>query len=404
MDDVSYIDSINNKINSYKDEMISSLSELVGMPAISPEIGGKGELERAGWITEFLKGIGVTEIKRYDYTDTTGATRPNIVSKVGTNKRTIWILCHMDTVAAGDLSLWKQDPFKAYVEDGKIYGRGTNDNGQSLIATLYAAKAIIELKVNLQYNFGMVFVADEEIGSHYGAERLAKEGIFGSDDMMLVPDWGVPTGDKIEIAEKSILWIKVTASGKQVHASTPEDGVNAYKLAVKFLNDLDDQLHSKYNVKDERFDYPVSSFEMTKHDKNVDSINIIPGKDVSYIDCRVLPNYKLDEVIADMKALAEKHSKKGKINIEVFNREDAAKPTDANSEIVQLLSKRINQIRKISVSTVGIGGGTVAKYFRDNGVPVAVWSTEDDVAHQPNEYSVIDALVSDSKVFASLVL
>ncbi len=398
------IDMIKSKIDGYKDEMVQTLIDLVAIPAISPENGGEGELKRAEMLTKFLNGLGVTNIKRVDYKDESGTIRPNLISKIGNKDRTIWLLCHMDTVATGDLSLWKHDPFKAYVEDGKIYGRGTNDNGQALVATLYALKALLELKADLKYNFGIAFVADEEVGSHYGAEKLVNENIFSDRDMIIVPDWGVPNGDEIEVGEKGILWLKVVVEGKQVHASTPQMGINAFRLAVKFLNDVDKELHSKYNLKNDMFDYPLSTFEMTKHEKNVDSVNIIPGLDVSYIDCRVLPNYKLDDVLKDINAIAEKRSDTGKVTVEVYNREDPAIPTDPNSEVVKLLSDRIKQLRRIDVKPVGIGGGTVAKYFRDKEIPAAVWSTEDDIAHQPNEYSKITDLVEDSKVFASLFI
>jgi succinyl-diaminopimelate desuccinylase len=398
------IDMIKSKIDGYKDEMVQTLIDLVAIPAISPENGGEGELKRAEMLTKFLNGLGVTNIKRVDYKDESGTIRPNLISKIGNKDRTIWLLCHMDTVATGDLSLWKHDPFKAYVEEGKIYGRGTNDNGQALVATLYALKALLELKADLKYNFGIAFVADEEVGSHYGAEKLVNENIFSDRDMIIVPDWGVPNGDEIEVGEKGILWLKVVVEGKQVHASTPQMGINAFRLAVKFLNDVDKELHSKYNLKNDMFDYPLSTFEMTKHEKNVDSVNIIPGLDVSYIDCRVLPNYKLDDVLKDINAIAEKRSDTGKVTVEVYNREDPAIPTDPNSEVVKLLSDRIKQLRRIDVKPVGIGGGTVAKYFRDKEIPAAVWSTEDDIAHQPNEYSKITDLVEDSKVFASLFI
>jgi len=401
MVDVDLVGKLNNEIDSYKDDMVGTLSDLVSIQSISPDSGGEGEGKRATYISKFLEGLGL-KYKVYTYKDNHGVDRPNIVGKLGDSDKTLWILCHMDTVAAGDLSLWKHDPFKAYVEDGKIYGRGTNDNGQSLVGALYALKCLVDLKPKMDYNFGFAFVADEEVGSHYGAEKLVNEDIFEDKDMILVPDWGVPNGDEIEVAEKSQLWLKVTALGKQVHASTPQLGINAYRQAIKFLNDAYQSLRAKYNVKNDMFDYPLSTFEMTKHELNVDSINIIPGKDVSYMDCRVLPNYKLDDVLNDINAIAKKYSDKGEIKIEAYNREDAAAPTDPNSEIVKILSDRIKLIRKIDVKPVGIGGGTVAKYFRDKGMAAAVWSTMDDIAHQPNEYSKINDLVNDSKIFASL--
>jgi len=53
---------------------------------------------------------------------------------------------------------------------------------------------------------------------------------------------------------------------------------------------------------------------------------------------------------------------------------------------------------------MGIGGGTVAAFFRKAGFPAAVWSTMDETAHSPNEYCVLQYLKDDAKVFAHIAL
>ena len=53
---------------------------------------------------------------------------------------------------------------------------------------------------------------------------------------------------------------------------------------------------------------------------------------------------------------------------------------------------------------MGIGGGTVAAFFRRAGLPAAVWMTQTDTAHQPNEYCLISNIMTDAKVFACLYL
>ncbi|HEX9817115.1 MAG TPA: hypothetical protein VGB18_09060, partial [Candidatus Thermoplasmatota archaeon] len=51
----------------------------------------------------------------------------------------------------------------------------------------------------------------------------------------------------------------------------------------------------------------------------------------------------------------------------------------------------------------GVGGGTVAAIFRRQGYPAAVWSTYDELAHQPNEYCVVKNMVADAVVYAHLM-
>jgi len=89
-----------------------------------------------------------------------------------------------------------------------------------------------------------------------------------------------------------------------------------------------------------------------------------------------------------------------KINMEIIQRNDPAPPTSSDSEVVKRLSNAIEMSRGFKPKLIGIGGGTVAAFFRRRGIPAAVWSTIDEVAHQPNEYSKINNITSDAKVFA----
>jgi succinyl-diaminopimelate desuccinylase len=75
---------------------------------------------------------------------------------------------------------------------------------------------------------------------------------------------------------------------------------------------------------------------------------------------------------------------------------------DKNEKVVTLLKQAIRNARKTDAQVGGIGGGSCAAFFRRLGIPAALWSTVDEVAHQPNEYAKIDNMVADSKVFALL--
>ncbi|MCL5112260.1 MAG: M20 family metallo-hydrolase [Candidatus Marsarchaeota archaeon] len=389
-------------IDGYRNEILKTAGKMVQIKAISPESGGEGEAERAEFLGQLLKEMGF-EPRRYDYKDDHGSVRPNIIVKYGNEKATLWIIPHMDTVSEGDPSLWTHDPFTLYVEGDTLYGRGINDDGQDVLASIYALKALKESGAKLRYNYGLAIVADEELGSKYGISKLIEEGIFGKDDMFMVPDGGNHKGDEIEIAEKGILWLKISVHGKQVHASTPQMGVNAYRKAIEFLAEADKMLHSKYSIRNKVFQPDVSTFEMTKHEKNTDSVNIIPGLDVSYIDCRVLPDYRLDDIVADMKGLASRPEfSDTRIEIEVANQEDPTAPTSIDAEVVKLTIDSVRHVLGIEPKAVGIGGGTCASFFRKKGMPAVVWSKKFDIAHQPNEYALLSDILVDAKVFADM--
>jgi succinyl-diaminopimelate desuccinylase len=310
-------------------------------------------------------------------------------------------------VPPGEESLWTiTKPYQPIIREGRIYGRGSEDNMQSMIASIFAVKALKSLRIKPKRSIILAFVADEEQGSNYGIQHLIRQGLFKKDDLIIVPDSGKEDGSFIEIAEKSGLWFKICTIGKQSHASRPDQGLNAHRVGMEYALALDKFLHEKYSLKDAYFDPPESTIEPTKKEKNVDAVNIIPGEDILYFDCRILPNYNLDEIIDDVKRLAEEFEKKtgAQIKFELLQKSVAPKPTDSNSKIVIMLKEAIRIVRRLEAKVGGIGGGTCAAFFRKIDVPAVVWSTIDEVGHQPNEYAKIENIVNDAKVYALLAI
>ncbi len=396
------------KVQEHKKEIISSMLKMLEIKSISPISGGTGESERADYLQKLLSSLKF-KTKRYDYKDESNALRSNLISSFGfeTGKRKIWLVAHMDTVAPGETSLWKTNPFKPYATEDRIYGRGSSDNGQDLIASVYAMKIVSELTKTPRYAFGLALVADEEMGSKYGIQRLIAEGVFDKNDLILVPDAGDEKGMWIEIAEKGMLWLRFTITGKQIHASIPDNGLNAYQHSIEFLLNVRTELCNKFNATNDLFSPNYSTFELTKHEANVESINIISGTEISYMDCRVLPEYNLDDVIKLINSNAdrfEKQNKGIKILVETVNREDAAPPTNPNSELVKIMSEKITDCLGMKPKIIGIGGGTCAAFFRKAGMDAVAWSIDNQMAHQIDEYCLIDSMLKDTVVFASLFL
>ncbi len=388
-----------------REEIISYARRILPIRAISPESGGTGESARADEICKILTENGLNDFQRYDTSDKNDVVRPNIVIKIGKAEKTLWLIAHIDTVPVGDRNLWTRDPFAATLEGNRIYGRGSSDDGQAVFLSLLLAREMKDK--NLKYNLGIAFVADEEVGSVYGIQYLLKQGIFKKDDLILVPDSGSEDGLDIEVAEKSILWIKFTIKGRQYHASRPDNAINAGRESMKFILKLDSMLHEKYTAKNEVFNYPYSTFEPTKHEKNVDNVNTIPGVETIYLDCRVLPMYDLDNVIDDITNCIRDFEKESKVHIsfEFMQKEQAPVNTSPDSNIVKVLSESIKKIKGSEPRIVGIGGGTCAAFFRHDGMDAVVWSTTvPEVAHQADEYCVIDHIVGDFKILENILM
>ena len=401
--------NIFSEIDRMKDEITETLMELVRIPAISPQNGGDGETKKAERLQKILETVGFDRIERYDAPDNRAPSgkRPNIVAYAyGENKtERLWIITHLDIVPPGEDKLWTvTKPYEPTIKDGKIYGRGSEDNMHSMIASIFAVKALKKLGIKPKRTVALAFVADEEQGSVYGIQHLIAQGLFKKDDLIVVPDSGNEDGSFIEISEKSGLWLRIRTTGAQTHASRPHKGLNANRIGMQFALAMDKMLHEKYPDKDEYFDPPESTFEPTMKEKNVDAVNIAPGEDVVYFDCRILPKYDLDEILAHIKKLAQEHEKKtgAQIAIEIVQKSAASLPTDPKAKIVLMLEKAIKQATGVTPKAGGIGGGTCAAFFRKIGAPAVVWSTIDETAHQPNEYTKIRNLINDTKVYATL--
>lgn len=393
------------QVGSHRDEMVEALSEMIRIPAIGPESGGSGELERSRYLRDILDHSKFDDVEMYDALDERVRLRlrPNIVArKKGRSDQTIWLVAHMDTVPPGDLNSWNTPPFSPRLVDGKLYGLGTEDNGQALIASMFAAETLMNMGVEFERSLGLVLVADEEAGNERGIQFLLKEGVFKPGDIMFVPDHGTPRGDEVEIAEKHILWLKFTVTGRQTHASRPDLGLNAMRVGSELITFLQDFLHRKYNARDALFNPDRSTFEPTKRLQTVGNVNTIPGEDIFYFDCRILPAYEVDAVRSDITAVLDIFEQKTgtKIKMETVQLTRSGPPSDLEGEGMKALRWAVQKVRGVEPKPVGIGGGTCANFFRLAGMNAYVWQTIDELAHTPNEYCVVDNLVDDAKVFA----
>jgi succinyl-diaminopimelate desuccinylase len=396
-------------IDGYTGEMVELQRLLTRIPAIGPENGGEGEEEKAlsfiGWMKE--RDVELIETLYAPDPRVPAGKRPNVIARFPgkDSSRTLWIMSHLDVVPEGELSLWNTDPFSLVEEDGKLYGRGVEDNQQGIVSSIFAALAFTRTGTVPDFGVNLLFVADEEFGSNKGIKYLLKEhNLFRENDMFLVPDGGRPDGTMIEVAEKSVLWLEFKTTGKQTHASRPDMGKNAFLAASDLVMRLSD-LKSVFSKEDPLFEPPTSTFNPTKKEANVPNVNTIPGEDVFCFDCRILPDYPADEVLAEVDrrvgAVEETHGVG--IEYKILQRVES-RPTPADAEIVGMLKNAVTGVYGTEAEPVGIGGGTVAAYLRNEGYETVVWARHDETAHNPNENCRIENLVGDAKVMASLML
>ncbi|MFO7595510.1 MAG: M20 family metallo-hydrolase [Desulfocurvibacter africanus] len=404
------LDSLLRRLEGKRQTVIELQRRLVAVPALGPDNEGQGEWAKAQLTKAMLTemSLGVDKDMHAPDSRVPDGLRPNFTCVIpGMDRsKTLWVISHLDIVPPGDLSLWEGDPYLLRVEGDQLYGRGTEDNNQAAVSSLILAQSILEEGLTPPINLGMLFVADEETASKFGLEYVIKHhaDYFRPGDLFLVPDFGGPDSSMMEVAEKSIFWLKITVFGKQCHASTPEQGNNTLVAASDLVLRIR-ELYNIFDARDEMFNPPFSTFEPTKKEANVENVNTVPGKDVFYVDCRVLPCYPLAQVMDKIRELGRQVEAKYGVRVEYqdVQREDAAPPTSPESEVVTRLAAAIRRIYDVEPKPTGIGGGTVAAVLRRAGHPAVVWSTLNHNAHQPNEHSSITFTIGDAKVMAAML-
>ena len=162
---------INELIESYREDMIRSLEDLVKIPSvIDPDSAGEGkpfgaEVRKAlDAVLKLSEELGF-ETKDYDgYAGTAG---------FGTEGKEVGILSHIDVVPPGNG--WTKEPFAPEICSGKMYGRGTIDDKGPMVAALYAMKAVRESGLPFKNHVRHIIGCDEETGHRCIKYYLTKE-------------------------------------------------------------------------------------------------------------------------------------------------------------------------------------------------------------------------------------
>jgi acetylornithine deacetylase len=196
---------------------IDLLKSLIALPSLS-----KNEQDAATLIRQFLDHSGI----KYDIKNNNTWAK-NLLWKDGLP--VILLNSHIDTVKPA--SGYTRDPFSPDVENGILYGLGSNDAGGALV-TLLAVFMHFSQNENLPFNLIYAATAEEEISGMNGLASILDE--LGPLDLAIV---GEPTQMQLAIAEKGLLVLDCTARGKSGHAAR-EEGENAIYKAIADIEKL----------------------------------------------------------------------------------------------------------------------------------------------------------------------
>lgn len=202
---------------------------------------------------------------------------------------TVLLNSHLDTVRPG--ATWMRDPFTPIVDNGKLYGLGSNDAGGALVMMLAAYLHFFE-KADLPVRFVFAATAEEEISGANGMALLTRD-VFTSlpIDVAIV---GEPTSMQMAVAEKGLMVLDCVAHGCTGHAARNE-GINAIYAA---FTDIDWFRTHRY----ERSSPVLGNVKMTvtQIDAGMQH-NVVPDRCHFVVDVRVTDAYTNCEVLEEIR-------------------------------------------------------------------------------------------------------
>ena len=281
---------------------------------------------------------------------------------------------HTDTVPVGEE--WTKDPLAANIEDGRIYGRGTNDAKGCLVAMILGAAAAFKSRAPK----GRVLIAascEEEVLGQ-GLETLLPT--LPRPDAAVV---GEPTGLQPAVAQKGLIVLEITAAGRAAHAAHG-GGVNAIACAARDVLALSELTFDRAHAALGRPSLNVTQISGgARH-------NVIPDRCKIVVDIRTTPEYAVEEIIARVRETA-----KG----EVFVRSSrlGSVETNPNHPIVKAALASNNRSKPY-------GSATLSDWVFLKGVPTVKVGPGDTLrSHTPDEYLEVAELEAGVLFYERLI-
>ena len=388
-----------------EDEAVSLLRHYLQIDTTNPP---GNEIKAAQFFKQIFDGEGI-EAQIIE----SAPGRASIYARVrgaGTKKAVV-LLNHMDVVPA-DAKLWKEPPFSGLSKDGYIWGRGALDMKGPAIVELMSLISLKPRGVPLAADIIFLGTADEEAGGALGAGFLLEKHpeLFDGVGLVLNEGGGIRLGGdgraryySVGVAEKTPLWLRLTATGTPGHGATPGTDLAVNKLVqalnrliryqtpVKVLPEvqrfyataavlesgarrrqfgdlraaLKDRNFADEFLKEPRHSARVRNTIAITGIKGSDKVNVIPAQSFAEIDVRLLPGEDPQAVIGELsKIIAD-----ATIKIEVLlSFPPATSPPHA--EVMRAITELARRHDGNVPVLAPLGRGfTDCHFFREKGIP-----------------------------------
>ncbi len=300
---------------------------------------------------------------------------------------------HTDVVPPGDLQKWNSDPFKAFIKNENLYGRGTSDMKTAIASFIVATFQYLEETNNI-FNGTIAFLltADEEGEARFGTKAmiswLKKKKI--KIDYCLV---GEPTnpdniGEMIKIGRRGSVNFILEIFGVQGHVAYPEKSVNPIDCFIK----INKELSKPFDKGSKKFQ--PTTLVITSVDTSNEVSNIIPGKVIVRFNVRFSDKLKSPDVIKIINQRVSLVTKNFKLSYKVSGESFI----NYSEMLTNTLSNAIKKITKRN-PVLSTSGGTSDARFISSLCPVLEFGSVGKTMHKANEMIEIKNIEKLTKIY-----
>ena len=284
-------------------EVIGLTSALVAAP--SPNLPGD-ETAAAAVIARALSHYGLPRPRVL----AEEPHRPNLIVRIdGGRPGPHLALCgHLDTKPVGDAAAeWRTDPFAPTIEGDRLFGLGSTDMKGACAAMVLAGAAFASVADRAAGSLSLIFTADEEYGSHFGASYLVRSGAIEADAILLGEPAGVHEDwEAIRVISRGFSGFRVAVKGTQTHSSISDQmpTVNAVEAMANVLVALRRDLALRYP------EHPLCprgpTINLGVKTSGGVGYGVLPGHAEFWCDIRTTPGMTQDMLAEDVDAALER--------------------------------------------------------------------------------------------------
>ena len=410
--------SLNDGIDARREPLIELTRDLIRIPTLNPP--GENYLLACEYVRDRLKASGFeTELVRAEGAPGDNDTYPrwNLVARRdGTRPGPcVHFNSHIDVVEVGHG--WTRDPFGGELVDGRIYGRGACDMKGGLATSIIAVEAFIEACPDYPGAIEISATADEESGGFGGVAYLAERGYFSPDRVqhVIIPE---PLHkDSICLGHRGVWWAEIETRGRIAHGSMPFLGDCAVRHMGAVLEELEESVIPA--LASRQTAAPVIPEGARTPTININSIHggqaeidgdglpapCVPDTCRMIIDRRIIAEEEMDaaksEIIDAIERVKGRRPDFDYALREMF--EVFPSTTDRSAPVVTAVAAAINDVLGAPPSYVVSPGTYDQKHIDRIGRLkncIAYGPGILDLAHQPDEYVVVDDMIASAKVMA----